>query len=661
MALALAFATMQFNPLRRRRPQAGRRRILALGAASFLEPALAVAAPLAPADGPPPAGLARAKSGWLHAYAAFGDPKYPRGFDHFEYMNPAAPKGGTLYLANPDRRTAFDKFNPFTVRGASPAGLEIFMLETLMTNSADEPMTMYGLLAEEMQVAVDKSWVSFRLNPRARFSNGDPVMAQDVKHSYDSLTSQYAAPSYQAGLGEGVKQLVVVDDRTVRFDLTDKSNAAIFRVSGLYVFSRKWGLKPDGSRVRFDELLNDIPLLSGAYTVVSHESGRRIEFKRNLDYWAKDLGVRRGFYNFDRIVYRYYKDEVVSTEAFKAGEYDIVKVYAARIWARQHVGPKWDDGRIVKTAFEAGNGEGLQAYEFNLRRPIFSDIRVRHAINLSYDFETNNRYRRLKRSNSVFSNSEFAAEGLPSPGELKLLEPFRAELPKEVFGPPYVAPRNDTDANALRRNLLKARALLEEAGWKLAPDGVLRNAKGEPFVFEYLSPTGQDTDPRMNPWRRNLAKLGIQLPDRKVDYALFNRRLTEFDFDMVTIVEPAFTLPEVANYVDLYGSKAADTKGSGNFRGVKSKAADHVLEAMSAATTMDEFRDACRALDRIVMWSFWQVPELYSPYEDTSYWNKFGMPAVRPKYFQIDNSPTITPLLAWPLVGWWLKDPAQRR
>ena len=632
--------------------------VIALIAATFSAHS---ATPVAAAPTAPAASTTPATAGiWTHAYAAFGQPKYPRGFGHFDYVNPAALKGGTVYLPNPDRRTAFDKFNPFTVRGASPAGLEIFMLETLAITSADEPMTMYGLLAEEMLVAPDKSSITFRLHPKAKFSNGDPVTAQDVKFSYDSLTSKYAAPGYQAAYGEGVKQLVIVDERTVRFDLSDKSSATLFKLGGLYIFSHKWGLNADGSHVRFDELLNEIPLLSGPYTVLAQDPPRRIEFKRNAAYWAAELGVRRGSYNFDRIVYRYYKDETVSTEAFKTGEYDLVKVYSASIWARQHRGPKWDDGRIIKMPFETNAGKGLQSYQLNLRRPIFSDIRVRQAIALSYDFETNNRYQRLKRANSVFNNSDFAATGLPSPGELKLLEPFRTELPKEVFGPAYLAPRNDTDESALRRNLLKARSLLEEAGWKLAEDGKLRNAKGEPFIFEYLSATGQNTDQRMNPWRRNLEKLGIQLPDRKVDYALFNRRLTDFDFDMVTIVEPAFTLPEVANYIDLYGSKSAGEPGSGNYRGVKSKAVDHVLEAMTAATTIEDFRDACRALDRIVMWNFWQVPELYSNFEDVSYWDKFAMPAVRAQYFQIDNSPRVTSLLAWPLTTWWIKDAAKR-
>lgn len=627
--------------------------LLALVAGPIFAATPHVAAPVAAASAPAPAGQ------WVHAYAAFGEPKYPRGFDHFEYVNPAAPKGGTLYLANPDRRTAFDKFNPFTIRGSSPSGLELFMVQQLAVFSADEPMTMYGLLAEEMLIAPDKSAITFRLNPKARFSNGDPVTALDVKYSFDCLNSQYADPRYVADYAP-VKKVVVVDERTIRFEFSVQSSDPMFKLGHLYVFSHKWGLKPDGSHTRFDEIVNEIPLTTGPYTLASQDSGHRIEFKRDPDYWAANLGVQRGFYNFDRIVYRYYKDETVATEAFKAGEYDIVKVFGASIWARRHVGPKWDDGRIVKAPFATSNGVGLQSYQLNLRRPIFQDIRVREALTLTYDWETNNRYHRFLRANSVFNNSEFAAQGLPSPGELKLLEPYRAELPKEVFGPAYVAPRTDHDVNELRRNLLKARALLEAAGWKLGADGVLRNAKGEPFVIEYLAPSGQDVSARMNPWRHNAEKLGMQIKDRAVDFALFDRRLVEFDFDMVTIVEPSFTLPAVADYVGLFSSKTADEKGSDNLRGVKSRAVDNALAAMGSARTMEEFRDACRALDRIVMWSHWQVPELYSNFEDASYWNKFGIPAVRAKYFQIEYSPILTTLMAWPLLTWWIKDPAQR-
>ena len=639
---------------------AGRALLVALLAAAAAGGAAAPSAPAA-ATSTAAAGTSAAEAGWVHAYAAFGTPRYPRDFTHFEYLNPDAPKGGTLYLRNPDRRTSFDKLNYYTVKGNAPAGVAIFMIETLAFLGADEAQTMYGLLAEAMLVAPDKSSITFRLDARARFSNGDPVTSEDVKFSYDTLTGPNVSPSYPTDYA-GVERAVVVDARTIRFELKDKTSDQMFKLGHLPVFSHKYGMKADGSHPPFDQIVNEIPIGSGPYTIARMDSGRRIEFQRNPDYWARDLPVRRGMYNFDRIVYRYYQDEDISIEAFKAGEYDIVRVYSALIWARQLRGAKFDDGRIVKRAIHVGTGQGLQAYELNLRRPIFQDIRVRHALVLTYDWETNNRYRDfgLKRASSVFNNSEFAAEGLPSPGELKLLEPFRDQIPKEVFGPPYLAPRTDSDPNALRRNLLEARSLLEAAGWKLAADGVLRNAKGEPFVVELLAPSSQDTDRRMLPWGRNGAKLGMTIRARRVDFALFSRRLDEFDFDMATIVEPAFQLPAVADYVSLYGSKAADEKGSGNLRGVKSPAADHILAAMAKATTLADFRDACRALDRLVMWSYWQVPELYSDDERLAYWTRFGIPAVQPLHFTTDLAPDLDTRLAWPITSWWAK-PAEKR
>ena len=627
---------------------------------------LALAAGPAPAT--PAASVAPAAASapviaptWVHAYAAFGAPKYPPGYDHFDYVNPAAPKSGTLYLPNSDRRTSFDKLNTYTIKGNSPAGVPIFMIDTLAFLAADETQTMYGLLAEAMQVAPDKSSIAFRLNQKARFSNGDPVTSADVKFSFDTLTGKFVEPRYNTDY-EGVARAVVVDAQTIRFELRDKSIDQLFKLGRLPVFSHKWGLKPDGTRPPFDQVVDEPPIGSGPYTVARADSGRRIEFQRDPNYWARDLPVRRGMFNFDRVVYRLYQDEDVQTEAFKAGEYDIVRVYTAKLWERQFVGPKFDDGRIVKKAIHIGTGQGLQSYHLNMRRPIFADIRVRKAFGLTYDWETNNRYPNfgLKRANSVFSNSEFAAAGLPSPGELKLLEPFRAELPKEVFGPAFIAPRTDTSPNALRQNLLEARALLQDAGWKLDAQGVLRNDKGEPFVVELLAPSGQDTDRRMLPWGRVGDKLGMTIRARRVDYALYDRRLQEFDFDFALNVEPAFQLPLAADYVRLYGSKAADVKSSDNIRGVKSKAADRLLEAMTDAATLDELRDACRAFDRVAMWSYWQVPELYSDDERMAYWNKFGMPAVQPLHFTADLAPEVDSRMPWPLLTWWLKDAAKR-
>jgi peptide/nickel transport system substrate-binding protein/microcin C transport system substrate-binding protein len=624
-------------------------RLAALAAAAMLFTAPGVAASEAEPASAASLASAPAPAPWVHAYAAFGEPKYPRGFAHFGYADPDAPKGGTLYLRNPDRRSSFDKFNPFTVRGNAPAGVTIFMFEPLAILAGDELQTMYGLLAEEMQIAPDKSSITLRLNPKARFNNGDPVLAEDVKYSFDSVTGPQASPASQTAFA-GVAGMKVLDERTVRFELKDRSNDMLFAVGALRVFSHKWGLKADGTHMRFDEIVTEYPITSGPYTIDIADSGRRLEFKRNPAYWARDLPLRRGFFNFDRVVYRYYKDEAVATEAFKAGEFDIVKVYGARTWARQHKGPKWDDGRIVKTLFEVATGQGLQADDLNLRRPIFKDIRVREAIGLTWDFDTINRYKLFKRANSLFNNSEFAAEGLPSPGELALLEPYRDQLPKEVFGPAFVAPGTGGDPARLRANLLKARSLLAAAGWKLAADGRLRNAKGEPFEFEYLSP---NEGARNADWEHNLDKLGIKLKTRQVDFALYRRRLEQYDFDVVTIVEGDFTIPSAADYTSLYGAKSADEPGNNNFRGVKSAAVDHILDAMSRARTLEALRDACRALDRVVMWNHWQVPELYFAAEPASYWNKFGMPATRPKYFTIDSALTEQP--AWPLITWWIK------
>ena len=591
---------------------------------------------------------------WAHAYAAFGQPKYPAGFTHFDYVNPDAPKGGTINLRNPDRRSSFDKFNPFTVRGNAPAGMSIFMFESLTVLGSDELQTMYGLLAEAIAVAPDKSSISFRLNPKARFTNGDPVTAADVKYSFDSMSGQYASPSLRATLA-GVERVVVLDERSVRFDLRERTNDMLFTVGGLAVFSRKWALTPNGQPKRFDEIVSEYPITSGPYTIVKADSGRRLEFKRDPNYWARDEGVRRGMFNWDRVVYRYYGDQAVAREAFKAGEFDIFKEYSGRAWARQHKGVKWDDGRIQKDPFETSVGQGLQAYMMNMRRPLFQDIRVREALGYTYDFDTINRLGLYKRAYSEFNNSEFAAQGLPTPGELKLLEPFRAELPPAVFGPAYVAPGTGRDPKRLRQNLLKARELLEQAGWKLAPDGKLRNAKGEAFEFEFLNPG--EGGGRMADWQANLVKLGITMKERNVDFALYRRRLEQYDFDMIAIAGGDFTLPDATGLQSAYGSKSADEPGNNNFRGVKSRAADSLIERMSQAKTLDELRDASRALDRIILWSHWQVPDLYTSDQRASYWNKFGMPAQRPRYFTIDTG---SGFAAWPLETWWIKDPARR-
>lgn len=632
-----------------------RRRLAALLLGAPLAGALHAAANPRAAPSVPGDGGGDFTGRWVHAFAAYGPPRYGPDFEHFDYVDPAAPKGGTMRLRNPDRRSSFDKYNPWTTRGNAPAGVMIWMVEGLCHLSQDEPMTMYALLAEAVMVAPDFSSASFRIDPRARFNNGDPVLAEDVRHSHAMLAGKGASPAYQTAVA-GIERVVVVDARTVRFDFRDRSRDQVFVAGTMPVFSRKWGQTPDwapGQPAKpFDQVVTEYPVTSGPYLIDKVDMPRRIEFRFNPQYWARELPVRRGQFNFERVVYRNYQDDAVAREAFKAGEFDLFKEYRSRAWVRLHKGPKWDDGRIVKAALKTGFGQQLQSYQLNLRRPKFQDIRVREALGWTYDFETLNKTKSFTRASNLFSNSEFGARGLPGPGELRLLEPFRAELPPRVFGPAFEAPRTDADPNGLRRNLLRARDLLVQAGWTPDAGGKLRNAQGEHLEVEYMTPR----DGGLDDWKRNLEKIGVTLKERVVDFALYRRRLQQYDFDMVTIVEGPFTLPSAQDLAALYGSSSADEPGNNNYRGVKSRAADAMIEAIGRANTMPELLDAARALDRVVMWSFWQVPDLYSATEPFSHWNKFGKPAVMPPYFRADTLISgFVEWAPWPLWAWWDK------
>ena len=610
------------------------------------------AAPPVPDDG----GPGENHTGrWVHAYAAYGAPKYGPDFTHFDYVEPRAPLGGTIRLRNPDRRSSFDKYNPWTTRGNAPAGVMIWMVEGLCHLSQDEPQTMYGLLAEAVYVEPDFSAVSFRLRPEARFNDGSPVQAADVKHSFDMLASKGASPAVQTAVA-GIARVLTPDARTVRFEFKKPTRDEVFTAGLMPVFSRRWGQAPDwapGQPVKpFDQIVTELPITTGPYLIDKIDMPRRIEFKRNPAYWANGLPVRRGHFNFERVVYRNYLDNEVAFEAFKAGEFDLYKEYSSRAFVRKHKGVKWDDGRIVKATLPTGFGQQIQCYNFNLRRPKFQDIRVREALGHTYDFDTINKTGAFTRASSVFNNSEFAAQGLPSTGELKLLEPFRSTLPPRVFGPAFVPPTTANNPKALRQNLLKARALLAEAGCTLGPDGKLRLPSGEPLEIEYMVPRSAN----IVDWQRNLAKLGVTLKERLVDFALYRSRLEQYDYDMIVIVEGTFTLPSAATQAALYGSQSADEKGNNNFRGVKSPAIDHIIEAMARAQTLEDLRDAARAMDRVVMWSFWQIPDLWASREPISYWNKFAQPKVMPPYFAADTLISgFVEHAPWPLWTWWDK------
>ena len=583
-------------------------------------------------------------AGAAHGFAQYGGLKYPADFTHFDYVNPDAPRGGTLTLANPDRRTSFDKFNPFTLKGTSAPGVNSLMFESLLIASADETASAYGLLADDVTVAADELSVSFHIRPQARFSNGDPVLASDVKYSYDMLMSKASSPGYRS-MCTDVKAVTVVDPHTVRFDFKQRNVELPLIVGSLPVFSKKWT-----ATVPFDKLTFEDPVASGPYLIERYDAGRGISFKRNPAYWGKDLAVRRGTFNFDRVVYRLYKDETAKLEAFKAGEFDAIVEYKAKSWAKSYEGKRFSNGELVKTDFPHRNGAGMQGFVMNMRKPVFQDVRVRQAMILALDFEWLNRqlfYGAYRRLDSWFSNSELAAsatfDGRPGPGELALLEPLRTQLAPEVFGPIVTMPTTNPP-RSLRDNLREARRLLAQAGWTYT-DGALRNAKGEPFVFEFLDDGGAMSRV-ITTYVRNLEKLGMEVNQRTTDFALYQKRLEDFDFDMVSIRFPDSQSP--GNELrDRFNSEAAGTPGSDNLFGLKSPAIDRLVDNVLHAHTREELVNAGRALDRVLMHGYYIVPNWYSASHRVSYRKELVYPQRLPYYYTAEG---------WILSDWWRAD-----
>ena len=585
--------------------------------------------------------LVVARAWAAHAYAQFGDIKYAKGFAHFEWVNPEAPKGGDLQLVPPTRLTNFDKFNPFTLKGSAAPGLGGLVFETLLTGTMDEPTTAYGLLAEDIDVAKDLLSVTFRLNPAARFQNGKPVMAADVKYTFDRLMSKEAAPQYRVVYGE-VKRAEVTGPRSIRFDFARASAELPLLVGNLPVFSRDWG-----AGKKFDEVVMDQPIASGPYKIGSMNFGRDITYQRDPNYWARDLGVRRGMYNFDRITYKIYKDNTAQTEAFKAGEFDYLRTFSAREWARVYVGKKFDSGELIRAEVPFKNVGDSQSFWINTRRDKFKDVRVREALALAFDFEWLNRrlmYNAYVRVRGWFPDSDFEAKGLPGTDELALLEPLRKKLDPKVFTDPVPLPPSTNPPSSLRANLRKARELLAAAGWTYR-DGALRNAKGEPFVVEYLD-SGGGGERVVTPWFQALGKLGIEGVYRRADFALIQKRLDIFDFDLFTVRIPGNEAPG-ADLVDRFSSGSAEVEGSSNLIGIKDPAVDVLLEKVVSAHTRPELVAALRSLDRVLRHAHYAVPQWFSNTYRIAYRaGKFEQPKVMPEYYQPED---------WVVGTWWRK------
>jgi microcin C transport system substrate-binding protein len=563
-------------------------------------------------------------------------PKYPSGFRHFDYVNPAAPRGGDLVLSAFGN---FDSFNPYQLKGIPAAGLSELVFEPLMEQSLDEPYSLYAHLAEDIAIAPDRLSVTFRLNPKARFSNGAAVTAQDVQFTFDTLKSKQAHPRYRFYWAD-IRRAVALDARHVRFEFAKVNPELHLIAAQMPVFARAWvGDKP------FDKLSTVQPIGSGPYRIESYDFGKRVSYVRNPQYWAKDHNTRRGMFNFERIILKYYKDETVRHEAFKAGEFEFLFENNSKKWARDYTGPQFDTGQILRTELKHSNNAGMQGFVFNLRRPLFQDIRVRKAIGLALDFEWSNRnlfYNQYTRCYSYFSNSELAARGLPGPDEIKLLAPYRNRLPRAVFSEVWTPP-STLPPHSLRDNLRQARDLLADAGWKLK-DGLLQNDAGDRLEFEIMLVSVQKGFERIiAPFARNLAKLGIQLRYRTVDVALYQRRADTFDFDM--IVESFGQSQSPGNeLVSLWHSSTADQEGANNVMGLKNPVVDALIQKVIYAPDRKQLVTAARALDRVLLHGEYLVPNWFIATHRIAYWDRFGLPEQLPLYYGAES---------WMLRTWW--------
>lgn len=562
-------------------------------------------------------------------------PKYPPGFSHFDYVNPDAPRGGELVLPGFGN---YDSFNPFVLKGVPVEGLGALVFETLMVQSADEPYSVYAHLAKDIVLARDGLSVTFTLDPRARFSDGSPVLAADVKQSFDTLKGPQGHPRYRFYWAD-IRSATVPAPRVVRFDFVRRNPELHMIAAQIPVFSRKW---IEGEA--FDRLSKKPPVGSGPYLVDHYDLGKRISYRRNPDYWARHLGTRRGMFNFDRITYKYYRDETVMLEALKAGEFDFNLVNHSKQWARDYVGPQFDSGRIRKEQLRHSNNAGMQGFVFNTRRPLFRDRRVRRALSLAFDFSWSNRnlfYDQYRRCDSYFSNSPLAASaGAPAGPELRLLQPFRKKLPAEIFRSRW-QPASTDSPEALRRNLIEAKQLLEQAGWRVR-DGVLKNDRGETFEFDFML-AQKGFERILGPYAHNLSKLGITMRYRTVDVSLYMRRARSFDFDMMVDSYPQSQSPGNVLY-NLWHSKSATQEGSRNLAGINDPAVDALIDKVVFAPDRRRLVEAARALDRVLLWNEYLVPNWYIDVHRVAYWDKFRYPEKLPLYYEAEG---------WVLSTWW--------
>ena len=557
-----------------------------------------------------------------HALSLFGDVKYPEDFPHFDYVNPDAPKGGRVRLYDIG---SFDSLHPYVVQGEPALGVP-FIYDTLLAASFDEPSTDYGLLAEEVEVPSDFAWVVYTLRDIAHFHDGAPVTPDDVISSMQMLKEK-GQPFYRAYYAN-IVEVTKVGDRSIKFTFDQTGNRELPLITGqLVVFPKHYWDGRDFSRGSLEPHLG-----SGPYRIGKFEARRFVEYERVEDYWAKDLPVMKGVYNFDRIRFEYYLDSDVALTAFFGDDYDLRLENSAKNWATAYTTPAVKSGAIKREVVKDKNPAPLQGFFFNLRRDKFNDRLVRQALGLAYNFDwiqKNVYYGQYAYPDSYFENSELAARGLPSENELELLLPHRDRLPEELFTREFKAPRGDVNGFN-RENLREAMRLLNLAGYVVKNGVLVEDDTDKPFTIELML-VDESFGRLVQPYIADLAKLGIKGTMRVVDTSQYQQRIETFDFDMVTYGISQSLSPgnEQREY---FGSQAADRPGSRNVAGIKSPVVDAIIEKLIYAEDRASLVTSVHALDRVLVWNFYCVPQLYNADDRYAYWDRFGRPDPYPPH-----------------------------
>ncbi len=557
------------------------------------------------------------------AIAEFGSPLYDPMPDHMPYANPKAPKGGSLVLGD---FGSFDSLNAFALRGDVPDSIGMID-DSLMTGSGDELAVAYGLIAQSVEYPSDKSYALFTLDKRARFQDGTPIVAADFKATLDAIRQPDGKPFLQSVYVD-IDHVETPDDHHLKvlFKTRDKMKP-IMTAASLSPLPRQYWAKHDLAKTTLDPMVG-----SGAYKISAIDPGHSISFTRVKDYWAADLPIMRGTQNFDNIRYDYYLDDTVMFEAFKAHKIDFHRENRASRWTREYDIPQVKDGQIVKRSVHVETPQGVEGLFFNLRRPQFQDVRVRHALAELFDFETTQRTLlngQYKREKSYFPGSDYGASGPPTPEEIALLTPYKDQLPAQVMTDAFEPPKTDGSGN-IRANLRDALGLLKQAGWQPDKDGHLLNRAGQPFRMEILldMPAFERV---MQPYLDNLKRAGIDATMRVVDTAQYQVRIDDHDFDAIE-VKSNFFPPPGAELRSYYGSATADAKGAGNWSGIKDPVVDKLIEDVIAAKDLESLKAANRALDRVLLWQWYCVPEWYNDEAWIAYWNGFSFPDRNPRY-----------------------------